>query len=166
MSKQDDIIFIKHFSWVIAGLMVFTVIIALAGMYIHNQLAVSENPSALLAAEERIAPAGAVYAGDTGREAVQEALAAARADQPAPFDGSTDGEMIYGEVCQACHLAGAAGAPKLEDAVWTERLAQGRETLVQHAIEGIGLMPAKGGRTDLTDEQVAASVDYMIAQVQ
>ena len=166
MSKQDDIVFIKHFSWIIAGLMVFTVIIALAGLYIHNQLAVSENPSAMLAAEQRIAPAGDVYAGDTGRQAVQEAIASASAGQPAPFDGSTDGEMIYVEVCQACHLAGAAGAPQLEAGLWTERLAQGRDTLVEHAINGIGLMPAKGGRTDLTDEQVAASVDYMIAQVQ
>jgi len=49
---------------------------------------------------------------------------------------------------------------------WEDRLGQGRDTLVQHAINGIGTMPAKGGRSDLSDEQVAASVDYMLAQVE
>ena len=40
------------------------------------------------------------------------------------------------------------------------------DTLHKHAIEGYtgsaGLMPAKGGNPALTDEQVIASVDWMI----
>ena len=66
----------------------------------------------------------------------------------------------------ACHGAGIAGAPKFGDkAAWAERLAQGADTLHKHALEGYqgkaGFMPAKGGRTDLTDQSVMNAVDYM-----
>jgi cytochrome c oxidase cbb3-type subunit 3 len=54
----------------------------------------------------------------------------------------------------------------LQASDWTDRLPKGRETLVSHAINGFNAMPAKGGRMDLSDEQVAASVDYMVAQVE
>ena len=54
-------------------------------------------------------------------------------------------------------------------AAWAPRLAQGEATLLKHAIEGYtgteGMMPAKGGNPALTDEQVKATVDWMIAQV-
>ena len=92
--------------------------------------------------------------------------AAAAAPAAVAFDGSLDGKMIYEAVCQACHMAGAAGAPQLVAAQWEGRLDQGVDTLVQHAIEGIGVMPAKGGRADLSDEQVRASVEYMLDQLQ
>jgi cytochrome c len=39
--------------------------------------------------------------------------------------------------------------------------------LKQHAIEGftgVGFMPAKGGRLDLSDEEVAVAVDYMVGE--
>jgi cytochrome c5 len=46
-------------------------------------------------------------------------------------------------------------------------LAQGKETLYKHAIEGYqgakGVMPARGGRTDLTDDLVKQAVDHLIA---
>jgi cytochrome c5 len=77
-----------------------------------------------------------------------------------------DGEAIYNDACQACHLAGAAGAPQLVAEQWTERLDKGMETLVSHAINGFNAMPAKGGRMDLSDEQVRASVEYMVDQVE
>ena len=50
------------------------------------------------------------------------------------------------------------------------RIAQGRDTLNTHAIEGFqgeaGYMPPKGGRTDLSDEEIIAAVDYLLEQVQ
>jgi cytochrome c5 len=77
-----------------------------------------------------------------------------------------DGPATYAAVCAACHTAGIAGAPKTGDkAAWAPRLAQGKDTLYQHAIQGYngkaGVMPAKGGRADLTDELVQQAVDYM-----
>src|SRR5699024_1698157 len=120
------------------------------------------------AVDERLQPVAGVYAGETGRAAAQAAAeeAAASAEAQVAFDGSTDGEMIYSQVCAACHDTGAAGAPKLEAGDWTDRLEKGRDTLLTHAIEGFNAMPARGGRSDLSDEQVAASLDYMLDQVE
>ena len=74
--------------------------------------------------------------------------------------------MIYNSACQACHMSGAAGAPLLVAAQWEDRLDKGKDTLVSHAINGFNAMPAKGGRTDLSDEQVRASVEYMLAEIE
>ena len=87
----------------------------------------------------------------------------------AAFDGSLDGQMIYDNVCMACHTTGAGGAPKLIAAEWEARIAQGDEVMLKNAIEGYtgekGMMPAKGGRLDLTDEQVQVTVDFMLANL-
>jgi cytochrome c5 len=71
-------------------------------------------------------------------------------------------ETVYAAACAACHTSGAAGAPKLGDAgAWGARIAQGYDTLVKHAIEGIRAMPAKGGNPDLDNIEVARVVVYM-----
>jgi cytochrome c5 len=76
-----------------------------------------------------------------------------------------NGQTVYTAVCVACHGTGAAGAPKLGDAgAWSARLAQGYDTLVQHAINGIRAMPAKGGNPDLDDIEVARALVYMANQ--
>jgi cytochrome c5 len=73
------------------------------------------------------------------------------------------GEAVYTSTCQACHTPGAAGAPKLGDnAGWAKRIAQGYDTVVKHAIEGIRAMPAKGGNPDLDDVEVARAVVYLV----
>ncbi|MDQ2821602.1 MAG: c-type cytochrome, partial [Pseudomonadota bacterium] len=75
------------------------------------------------------------------------------------------GQAVYTTVCAACHAAGLAGAPKIGDpSAWGPRIAQGYETLVKHAIEGIRAMPAKGGNPDLDDVEVARAVVYMANQ--
>ncbi|MCC2955033.1 c-type cytochrome [Massilia sp. IC2-477] len=72
------------------------------------------------------------------------------------------GNAVYAAVCAACHDSGAAGAPKLGDnGAWGARLAQGYDTLVKHAIEGIRAMPAKGGNPDLDNVEVARAVVYL-----
>jgi cytochrome c5 len=77
------------------------------------------------------------------------------------------GKSVFGKTCAMCHAAGVAGAPKPGDkADWGPRIAQGNELLYKHAIEGFtgakGLMPARGGGTALTDDEVKAAVDYMV----
>jgi cytochrome c5 len=78
-----------------------------------------------------------------------------------------DGNEVFQQACSACHAAGIAGAPKAGDkAAWAPRIAQGKDTLYKHAIEGYqgkaGVMPARGGRVDLTDDLVKAGVDHMV----
>jgi cytochrome c5 len=76
-----------------------------------------------------------------------------------------NGQAIYTAVCAACHASGAAGAPKAGDAgAWSARIAQGYDTLVQHAVNGIRAMPAKGGNPDLDDIEVARAVAYLANQ--
>lgn len=79
--------------------------------------------------------------------------------------GDISGEAVYNEACLACHSSGAGGAPIVGQVdQWTERLAKGRDVLHQSGILGIAgtSMMAKGGRADLSDDQVMAAVDYMV----
>ena len=72
------------------------------------------------------------------------------------------GEKIAQANCVMCHASGLMNAPKIGDAgQWGPRIAQGKDMLVSNAIKGIRTMPAKGGNTSLTDEEVAAAVIYM-----
>jgi cytochrome c5 len=94
------------------------------------------------------------------------ALAAPAAAPVAAVD--LDGEAVFNQACVACHGAGVAGAPKFGDkAAWAPRIAQGIDTLHQHALHGFqgksGFMPPKGGRADFTDKSVMNGVDYMVA---
>ncbi|MDZ7660753.1 c-type cytochrome [Thiohalophilus sp.] len=79
---------------------------------------------------------------------------------------AAEGQNVYQQACFACHGTGAAGAPKLEKSAWGDRLAKGKDTLYNHALNGFNAMPAKGGRADLSDADVKAAVDYMLSEVQ
>ena len=75
------------------------------------------------------------------------------------------GEKVYQQACLMCHGAGVAGSPMTGDAAaWSDRIAQGRDKMVSNSINGIGVMPPKGGQTQLSDEEVASAVDYLIEQ--
>jgi len=72
------------------------------------------------------------------------------------------GSAVYAATCAACHDSGMAGAPKTGDnGAWGARLAQGYDTLLKHAIEGIRAMPAKGGNPDLDNLEVERAVVFM-----
>jgi cytochrome c5 len=78
--------------------------------------------------------------------------------------GKPDGKKTYDTACMACHATGAANAPKLGDkAAWAPRLKTGNEALYASVIKGKGAMPPKGGNAALTDADVKAAVDYMVA---
>ncbi|MDH3607683.1 MAG: c-type cytochrome, partial [Gammaproteobacteria bacterium] len=78
---------------------------------------------------------------------------------------SKSAEDLY-TACAACHNAGVLNAPKLGDkAGWEERLAKSTEELYSSAINGIGTMPAKGGRADYSDDDIKKVVDYMLESV-
>lgn len=75
------------------------------------------------------------------------------------------GDAVYAAVCQTCHAAGLAGAPKTGDkAAWAARIATGNAALLKSAINGKGGMPARGGGADLTDAEIKAAVEYIIGK--
>ena len=75
------------------------------------------------------------------------------------------GQAIYEQACAVCHAAGVGDAPIPGiTAAWSGRLAPGRGALVASAVNGKGIMPPKGGALQLSDTEVAAAVDYMIAK--
>ena len=164
MSDQDSIFF-RNFSFLLATLVVITIAVALIGISMQNQLVANVQGEADRSSiQELIKPVAEV---NTDPNAILEAPTTTLA---AAFDGSLDGELIYNNVCMACHTTGAGGAPKLIAAEWDARISQGMDTMIKHAIEGFtgqnGLMPAKGGRMDLTDEQVKITVEYMAENLQ
>lgn len=131
------------------------------------------------AVAKRLKPVGLlVFAGDSpetsgGLEGTSQMAASATA---APIAGpaaaqlsTTDNagkiEAIYAASCAACHTTGAAGAPKLGDkSTWAPRIKSGTDALYISAIKGKNAMPAKGGNSSLSDDDVKAVVDYMVSQ--
>jgi len=83
---------------------------------------------------------------------------------------AADGEAIFNKSCRMCHGTGMMGAPQVGDAkAWKPLIAKERETLYENSINGFrgeATMPARGGNSSLTDEEVKAAVDYMVEQSQ
>ena len=56
-----------------------------------------------------------------------------------------------------------------DSGAWSVRVEQGREVLNDHALNGYtgdaGYMPPKGGRIDLSDQEILAAVDYMVEPI-
>ncbi len=103
---------------------------------------------------EGAAPVAAPAAGGPKVAAVAAAPAKAK-----------DGKTVYDTVCMACHMTGAANAPKLGDkAAWAPRIKTGTDALVASVIKGKGAMPPKGGGAALSDAEIKSAVEYMVGQ--
>lgn len=114
-------------------------------------------------------PAAQVPAPEAAPAAAPEAPAPVVAEAPAADSGAdlAKGKAVYGGSCFVCHATGAAGAPKLGDkALWAPRIAQGMAVLEASSLNGKGAMPPKGGRMDISDEDVKAAVAYMVSESQ
>ncbi len=84
------------------------------------------------------------------------------AAQTAPRRGDRSGKEVAEAVCAACHATGVKGAPRIgERADWSARLSQGLDKAVNEAIRGHGGMPARGGKAELTDNEVRNAIVYM-----
>ncbi len=125
----------------------------------------AENSLSPAAIKERIKPVGSVCV--QGEACTPVGLAA----QPiaGATAGARTGEQVYSAVCTACHGSGVAGAPKLGNkGAWAARISQGEKTLIQHALKGFqgktGMMPAKGGCSTCSDEEIANGVKYLISR--
>lgn len=69
---------------------------------------------------------------------------------------------IYEQTCHNCHSMPASGAPQAGDsAAWAPRVAQGRDTLIDHSINGYKSMPPMGTCTACTEDDFVALIEYM-----
>lgn len=167
--NKYDVAFLKKFAALIAGFAVLTLLLIGLAFSVHTTArTAAPTPEQVAAVNMRIAPAGGVYAGESGQmaKAAAEAAALAAAQSQVAYGGTLDGQVIYDALCKTCHATGAGGAPTMTQAAWAGRLGKGNDTLIRHAIEGYqgesGIMPPRGGNPSLTDEQVAASVEWML----
>lgn len=163
--------FLKRFSMVIVFLAILTLSLILFASYLNSKQQRDVDPGVQQRVLARISPVGQVYAGATGAAAQAEAIkaAAAAATASVAYGGTLDGSVIFGNLCTGCHTSGAGGAPKLDAAGIGARMAeQGLDMLISNAIKGYqgnaGVMPAKGGNPALTDDQVKATVEWMVSQ--
>jgi cytochrome c5 len=167
MSQSEDKAFIRKFSGIIIGLLLLTIILIFVARSLHTESGEDANPSQKIIAEERIKPVSAVH---TSGESAADLAAAPESTAPTPppdsvteEDSGVDGEAIYSGLCETCHEAGIAGAPISGSDQMAERLSEkGLETLVTNAINGLNVMPPRGGNPSLTDEQIRAAVEFML----
>ncbi|MDA0225447.1 MAG: c-type cytochrome [Proteobacteria bacterium] len=120
------------------------------------------DPGALTAeaVAARIQPVGRVDFSAAGAAPAAPASGGAPAAKSAP-----DGKKTYETACVACHLSGVANAPKLGDkSAWAPRLATGIDGLVKSVVTGKGAMPPKAGNPGLSEADIRATVEYMVAQ--
>lgn len=170
-NKEDD--FSRVFIWVLASLVLFTIVV----MLLARSIGLDENSGPMTGkdidkrtmpygtvkvagaadSDSSMAPVEATPAEKTPAEPVAEAM-------PAAAEVAIDGGSLY-SACAACHSTGVAGAPVTGNAAaWGSRIATGIDSLVANAINGKGAMPPKGGRADLSNEQIKAIVEYMVAE--
>ncbi|MEC7121171.1 MAG: c-type cytochrome [Pseudomonadota bacterium] len=111
---------------------------------------------------QRIAPYGKVCVEGKPCDVTVPVVAAA-----APSNGEPrSGEEVYNSACTTCHASGLLGAPTTGDkGAWSARIAQGKDTLYKHAINGFNAMPARGG-AELSDQEVKNGVDYLVSKAQ
>ena len=168
MSRDQK--FFDMYSIVIGVLVAFAIAIFILAAHLSSKtqgVYTRETAEYQAAVAERIRPVGEVYL--PGEEEQAAAPVVATAAEPEPVATAMTGPQVYNTACLACHGAGVGGAPIVGDAgQWTDRIGQGIDVLKRHAIEGytgsVGYMPPKGGRLDLSDEEVGNAVEYMVEE--
>ncbi len=144
-------------------------IVVLLAQYATGGISVEKNDPALSdeSVAKRLQPVGKlVFASDFVQTDADLGATLATAAPTVVVSGADRIQAVYTASCAACHISGAAGAPKQGDKLaWAPRIKNGNAALYNSAIKGKNAMPAKGGNTSLSDDDVKAVVDYMVSQV-
>jgi cytochrome c5 len=141
---------------------------AIATMLQDSGIAAGPAPEAATAA----APAAEPVAQPVSEPApaTGEPVPAGESSMAEPSAAAPDlakGEQVYSTFCIACHMVGVAGAPRLGDRhAWAPRIAKGMENLQTSATQGLGAMPPKGGCVGCTEDDIAATIAFMVSQSQ
>jgi cytochrome c5 len=172
VSKQDSQ-FINHFSLVLGILIAIAILLGALARSVAaktQKVEIYDDPAYAANVQAATAPFSqeAVAGQDNSALAIKAPVGAGPAVALAV---PKTGKDLFETVCTSCHGAGIAGAPKAGDkSAWAPRIAEGKATLYQHAVGGFtgkaGVMPPKGGRTDLPDDLIKQGVDYMVSLAQ
>ena len=177
MTVHDDRTFMRHFSWVIAALVAFTIFFIFLAFLIVGETGVESHSGYTYVKYMKSHPGQSSSSSAQGSSEKasgngQSSASAAGTKSVASNGASSklNGEAIWKAHCSVCHATGVAGAPKIGDKQeWAPILAKtNRATLYKHAINGFkgarGYMPPKGGASGLSDAEVKAAVDYMVGK--
>ena len=162
--ESSDRHFFNAFSLVLGFLIVFAIILfafaRLIGVDSQSQY-VKLDPMRLKEIDQNTAPFAHIAV--AGHDNTALAVLTAPKTNAAAANVPATGEQAFAQVCSACHSTGINGAPKMGDrAAWGPRIAQGKEALYSHVIEGKGNMPARGGTT-WPEAAIRMTVDYMVS---
>lgn len=168
MSSDKDRVFFYNYSIVLGLLAVMIIIFLVLALYLGvDEDAVARKQATKVSANT--VPVGVVYVLDETAEGVEVATVATVATREEPADM---GLRVYNGLCISCHN-GLPNIPRVGDkAAWETRITQGMALLYEHAIKGfiseggIIAMPPRGGNMNLSDAEVKAAVDYMVANSQ
>ena len=146
----------------VGSIIVFIIIFGLENVLLSTMQSVAKSvvtPESMTAEDvaERIKPVAQVYVGEAP---VLEVA-------PVQETSSGSGEQVVTQVCALCHSTGMMSSPKLGSASdWAPRIEKGIDVLYANAINGLNMMPARGGRPTLSDDEVKSAVDHMLLSAQ
>ena len=155
--SHEDKVFFGNFIGVLAVLVIVAFVFFFLADTVTDDIATSPEEDARMQAKiaENIKPVGEVNVG----------TAPAPAAAPVAAAGPRSGEDVFNAHCAACHGTGAAGAPKVGDsAAWAPRAAQGVDTLLTHATNGLNAMPPKGTCAECSSEELKNAIEYMLSK--
>jgi cytochrome c5 len=173
--SHTDKAFFTTFVGILAALAIAAIIFFFIANAITND---SRNEITLEQVEENIKPVGEVnVAGEAAAPAPPAAEAPAETSIEAPATAAApaapvaevqqarSGQEIFQSKCAACHTTGVAGAPKVGDKqAWAPRIAQGMDTMLGNATNGLRAMPPMGTCMDCSREELRAAIQYMVEQ--
>ena len=171
MSKHDTHFF-NNFSVIIASLIVVAILILALARMVAARTQVPEtyaDPKYVASVVDRTKPF--VRVAVAGKDNSALTIEAPAQTETIALAVPKDGAALYDAVCKTCHATGLVGSPKFGDhAAWAPRIAKGKPALYDHALKGYtgaaGVMPAKGGRIDLSDELIREGVDFLVSKAQ
>ena len=155
--SHEDRVFFGNFIGVLGVLVVIAFVFFFLADTVTDDLGTSHEENALIQAktEENIKPVGEVNVGTAPVAPSAAPVAAA---------GPRSGEEVYNAHCAACHGTGVAGAPKVGDAAaWAPRAAQGIDTLLSHATNGLNAMPPKGTCAACSEDELKGAIEHMLS---